>query len=82
MTINLGRIWGNTWRGIGLAAVFGPLALGVAQCSSQNEYDAWDERAFKSYWDNVEKNYYKEYRFVRGAFESIGDRLPGARPLD
>jgi len=60
------------------AAIWGPLVLGVAQCSSQNDYDPWDKRAINSYLSNTGGNYYWEYRQVRKGLAAVGAAAPVA----
>lgn len=75
MQIKLKPIFATTFRLGVLAAVFGPAALGLTQCSSQNDYDAWDKRAIDSYAQNTQGNYYWEYRQIRQGFAYIGDLM-------
>jgi len=78
--INLTRIFKNTLKLGVLTAIFGPLLLGVAQCSHDNDYDPWDKRALNSYGENVRDTYYWEMKQGRKVLEFVGDKLPEFKP--
>jgi hypothetical protein len=78
--VNLKKLFNRAFKYGVLTALFGPMVLGVTQCSRQNDYDAWDERALKSFAENTSNNYYWEYRQVRKVLEAIGAVVPSPPP--